>query len=225
MWWQIVWPCSVTIGKYQPFLYVACRRPKTDGSSLVHMHRNWPKNHKLDASLLGIHNSSIKRPHIGQCCIYRYSQLLINKPAKNFTTEPPFLIVEEVLLHSIPKFPSSHHLYPSPCHSTSPISQPTLCHHLPVFLTIKSIVHHILDIPDQGNSILHLITPCKEIANAVNNKELIPSEMAVVTLAKIICVHSLFCTLVIGWLSQFSLIWRSIWLTKNPFVRPKTYVH
>ena len=30
-----MWPCSVTIGKYQPFLYVACWRPKTDGSSLL----------------------------------------------------------------------------------------------------------------------------------------------------------------------------------------------
>ena len=43
MWRQIVWPCSVTIGKYQPFLYVACRRPKTDGSSLVQRVTMWRK--------------------------------------------------------------------------------------------------------------------------------------------------------------------------------------
>jgi len=58
--------------------------------------------------------------------------------------------------------------------------------------TMISIVHNLLQIPDQGHNILHSIARYKEIADAVNTDRLIPSAMAVITLAKVICVHIFF---------------------------------
>jgi hypothetical protein len=58
--------------------------------------------------------------------------------------------------------------------------------------TMISIVRNLLQIPDQGHDILHSIARYKEIADAVNTDRLIPSATAVITLAKVICVHISF---------------------------------
>jgi len=55
--------------------------------------------------------------------------------------------------------------------------------------TTTGIVRNLLQIPDQGDDILHSIVRYKEIADAVNTERLIPSATAVITLAKVICVH------------------------------------
>jgi hypothetical protein len=55
--------------------------------------------------------------------------------------------------------------------------------------TIISIVRNLLQIPDEGHDILYSIARYEEIADAVNTDRLIPSATAVITLAKVICVH------------------------------------
>ena len=55
--------------------------------------------------------------------------------------------------------------------------------------TMTKMVHNLLQIPDQGDGILHSIVQYKEIADTVNTEHLIPSAKAVITLAKVICVH------------------------------------
>lgn len=55
--------------------------------------------------------------------------------------------------------------------------------------TMISIVRNLLQIPDQANGVSHSIARYNEIADMLNTDRLIPSAMAVITLAKVICVH------------------------------------
>ena len=91
---------------------------------------------------------------------------------------------------------------------------------------IHKIVHHLLDIPNQGNHIVHSIAQCKEITEALNNGCLIPSVTVVVTLAKVICVcnHPSMYVFDTSWPIQFSRIWLSIRSTKTLVLTRMTFM-
>ena len=92
---------------------------------------------------------------------------------------------------------------------------------------ISKIVHHLLDIPDQGNHILHSIAWSNEITEALNKGSLIPSVTAVVTLAKVICVcfHPSTFIFESSWPIQFSHMWQSIRSTKMSLLTWMTFMH
>lgn len=72
--------------------------------------------------------------------------------------------------------------------------------------TIASAGRHLLNIPNQCDNILHATARCAEITDAINNRHLIPSTTAVITLATIICVGFLLSIFSAGLLTLCSRI-------------------